>query len=203
MGIFNSFLHVYQRAFHSTMSGNIFTLPYGMSLLIDFIRLILWLVPTPQNWMWFHWTHGQHWVICEPNPFLVGGLVAIFYCSINIGLLIIPIDDLIFFRGVFQPPTRFDIHLMSILFKKQNVIRWSPPITWHKKTAGGGCQCSNAGDLYATAQPTGRHLGGPANHAFRRHLVPWALSFWWTNLGVVRLLDDTRGIITRWCPTLS
>ena len=31
---------------------------------------------------------------------LVGGLVAIFYFPINIGLLIIPIDELIFFRGV-------------------------------------------------------------------------------------------------------
>ena len=33
---------------------------------------------------------------------LVGGLVAIFYFPIIIGLLIIPIDDLIFFRGVAQ-----------------------------------------------------------------------------------------------------
>ena len=31
---------------------------------------------------------------------LVGGLVAIFYFPIYIGLLIIPIDELIFFRGV-------------------------------------------------------------------------------------------------------
>ena len=40
------------------------------------------------------------------NVNLVGGLVAIFYFPINIGLLIIPIDELIFFRGVAQPPTR-------------------------------------------------------------------------------------------------
>ena len=32
--------------------------------------------------------------------FLVGGLVAMFYFPINIGLLIIPIDELLFFRGV-------------------------------------------------------------------------------------------------------
>ena len=32
----------------------------------------------------------------------------IFYFPINIGLLIIPIDELIFFRGVAQPPTRLD-----------------------------------------------------------------------------------------------
>ena len=37
--------------------------------------------------------------------FLVGGLVAIFYFPINIGCLIIPIDELIFFRGVAQPPS--------------------------------------------------------------------------------------------------
>ena len=37
---------------------------------------------------------------------LVGGLVAIFYFPINIGFRIIPIDELIFFRGVAQPPTR-------------------------------------------------------------------------------------------------
>ena len=36
---------------------------------------------------------------------LVGGLVAISYFRRNIGLLIIPIDELIFFRGVAQPPT--------------------------------------------------------------------------------------------------
>ena len=39
--------------------------------------------------------------------FLVGGLVAIFYFPINIGFLIIPIDEVIFFRGVAQPPTSF------------------------------------------------------------------------------------------------
>ena len=42
---------------------------------------------------------------CE-DGFLVGGLVAIFYFPINIGNFIIPIDELIFFRGVGrQPPT--------------------------------------------------------------------------------------------------
>ena len=40
---------------------------------------------------------------------LVCGLVGIFYFPINIGFLIIPIDEVIFFRGVFpQPPTSID-----------------------------------------------------------------------------------------------
>ena len=43
---------------------------------------------------------GQQW--------LVGALVAIFYFPRNIGNVIIPIDELIFFRGVAQPPTRWD-----------------------------------------------------------------------------------------------
>ena len=43
------------------------------------------------------------------DPYLVGGLVAIFYFPRNIGNLIIPIDELIFFRGVAQPPTRYCI----------------------------------------------------------------------------------------------
>ena len=42
------------------------------------------------------------------HHFLVGGLVAIFYVPRNIGNLIIPIDELIFFRGVAQPPTSFN-----------------------------------------------------------------------------------------------
>ena len=36
----------------------------------------------------------------QKQTVLVGGLVAIFYVPINIGILIIPIDELIFFRGV-------------------------------------------------------------------------------------------------------
>ena len=46
--------------------------------------------------------------------YLVGGLVAIFYFPINIGFLIIPIDELIFFRGVAQPPTRFIVSSNSM-----------------------------------------------------------------------------------------
>ena len=45
----------------------------------------------------------------NPQQKLLGGLVAIFYFPIfprNIGNVIIPIDELIFFRGVAQPPTR-------------------------------------------------------------------------------------------------
>ena len=47
------------------------------------------------------------WSIIVSQLSLVGGLVAIFYCPINLGNLIIPIDELIFFRGVAQPPTRY------------------------------------------------------------------------------------------------
>ena len=42
-----------------------------------------------------------------------------FYFPRNIGLLIIPIDELIFFRGVAQPPTRLDpiqSHQIPIVF---------------------------------------------------------------------------------------
>ena len=52
-------------------------------------------------------------------PILVGGLVAIFYFPINIGCLIIPIDELIFFRGVTQPPTRIRYHI----WRKWNIIK--------------------------------------------------------------------------------
>ena len=42
------------------------------------------------------------------NKILVGGLVAIFYYfPMYIGFLIMPIDELIFFRGLAQPPTSF------------------------------------------------------------------------------------------------
>ena len=47
--------------------------------------------------------------ILKSNRTLVGGLVAIFYFPINIGFLI-PIDELIFFRGVNQPPTRTNFY---------------------------------------------------------------------------------------------
>ena len=41
------------------------------------------------------------------DQYLVGGLVAIFSFPIFIGNLIIPIDELIFFRGVAEPPTSY------------------------------------------------------------------------------------------------
>ena len=41
----------------------------------------------------------------DRHELLVGGLVAMFYFPRNIGLRIIPIYELIFFRGVAQPPT--------------------------------------------------------------------------------------------------
>ena len=48
-------------------------------------------------------------MICHPTYrlYLVGGLVAMNFIFPYIGLLIIPIDELIFFRGVAQPPTRY------------------------------------------------------------------------------------------------
>ena len=53
---------------------------------------------------------GRHWQNRGWRvPFyhwLVVWLPSIFYFPINIGFLIIPIDELIFFRGVAQPPTR-------------------------------------------------------------------------------------------------
>ena len=49
---------------------------------------------------------------------LVGGLVAIYFIFPYIGLLIIPIDELIFFRGVAQPPTR------EKRVKKHDVFLW-------------------------------------------------------------------------------
>ena len=52
-------------------------------------------------------------VICRgswspPNHSQVGGLEHEFYFSIYIGNVIIPTDELIFFRGVGQPPTRIN-----------------------------------------------------------------------------------------------
>ena len=52
----------------------------------------------------------------HPFQLLVGGLVAIFYFPIWLGNLIIPIDELIFFRGVaFKPPTRWDCPFLATL----------------------------------------------------------------------------------------
>ena len=47
------------------------------------------------------------WYQTQYNAYLVGGLEHQIYFPINIGNLIIPIDELIFFRGVAQPPTRY------------------------------------------------------------------------------------------------
>ena len=59
-------------------------------------------------------------------PYLVGGLVAIFYFPISIGLLIIPIDGLIFFRGVaknHQPDISLGCFFLPMFFF------WGP-IVW-------------------------------------------------------------------------
>ena len=50
------------------------------------------------------------------NERLVGGLVAIFYFPRNIGNVIIPIDELIFFRGVTlaHQPQEYDCHAIAV-----------------------------------------------------------------------------------------
>ena len=58
-----------------------------------------------------YYQHQATSINIDWDQLLVGGLVAIFYCPINIGFLIIPIDELIFFRGVAQPPTRTSINI--------------------------------------------------------------------------------------------
>ena len=86
---------------------------------------------------------------------LVGGLVAIFDFPINIGFIIIPIDELIFFRGLAQPPTRQSIrstfsdrpkppqimgHIIPPLrpgIPKPRVRNWilqAPDATWRDRT---------------------------------------------------------------------
>ena len=43
-------------------------------------------------------------------PLLVGGLEHEFYFSHLVGNVIIPTEEVIFFRGVGQPPTRLELH---------------------------------------------------------------------------------------------
>ena len=68
---------------------------------------------------WWFGCHQFRWVKIKQgyhsNPYLVGGLVAINFIFPYIGLLIIPIDALIFFRGVAQPPTSFNMGLFPQL----------------------------------------------------------------------------------------
>ena len=58
----------------------------------------------PRNW---HLSRRKNDFMESNRPYLVGGLVAIFYFPIQLGIIIIPMDELIFFRGVAQPPTRY------------------------------------------------------------------------------------------------
>ena len=58
-------------------------------------------------------------LLCNLSRYLVGGewLPLFGYFPINIGLfVIIPIDELIFFRGVAQPPTRDDLPIKKYSF---------------------------------------------------------------------------------------
>ena len=66
----------------------------------------------PANQHEIPWNHHEsplnhHWtpITFNLNHHLVGGLEHQFYFPINIGNVIIPIDEVIFFRGVAQPPT--------------------------------------------------------------------------------------------------
>ena len=61
------------------------------------------------------------------DPFLVGGLVAIFgIVPLILGFLIIPIDEIIFFRGVAQPPTS----MVPFIFLKLLRSVFGPSVPW-------------------------------------------------------------------------
>ena len=64
--------------------------------------------------------------------YLVGGLVAIVYFRRNIGLSIIPIDEVIFFRGVKKPPTSYGYPMKSRLLSHEiiSVLR----VPWLKSS---------------------------------------------------------------------
>ena len=55
---------------------------------------------------WIFFREFQAFVYGCMDYWLVVWLTSIFSFPRNIGLLIIPIDEVIFFRGVAQPPTR-------------------------------------------------------------------------------------------------
>ena len=64
--------------------------------------------------------------ICITCIYLVGGLEQFLFFHI-LGIIIIPADELIFFRGVAQPPTRYSICIYSIFVADQP---FGDPI-WH------------------------------------------------------------------------
>ena len=72
-------------------------------------------------------TKGGSW---SCNIDLVDGLEHQFYFPINIGLLIIPIDELIFFRGVAQPPTSVILILLIIITSLSTRLYQFLPHTW-------------------------------------------------------------------------
>ena len=62
---------------------------------------------------------------------LVGGLEHQFYFPKNIGFLIIPIDELMFFRGVAQPPTSITFFWICLLFPNlEACFRWFKGFVW-------------------------------------------------------------------------
>ena len=61
---------------------------------------------SPHDYFGYIEIHGNLPFRKKQQLSLVGGLVAINFIFPYIGLLIIPIDEVIFFRGVAQPPTR-------------------------------------------------------------------------------------------------
>ena len=99
----------------------------------------------------YHWlvVNGCHEFYHNPimnyNPLLVGGewLPSIFYFPRNIGCLIIPIDEVIFFRGVAQPPIRSK-SLKTWMIQGRHAPVPFPP--WHSPSTFGLCSlwhCTN------------------------------------------------------------
>ena len=70
-----------------------------------------------------------HNLVTSNCPHLVGGLVAINFVFPYIGNLIIPIDELIFFRGVAQPPTsHVPLRGRHGIYTAMAWLRWNPHV---------------------------------------------------------------------------
>ena len=91
--------------------------------LVLFLILRLFFVRILEVSLWCTWSQISSPVTLGLNMSLtsigqqklVGGLEHQFYFPINIGNLIIPIDEVIFFRGVAQPPTSIHVHQVSTI----------------------------------------------------------------------------------------
>ena len=78
------------------------------------IRDLTVVLPSLEWW----WGFGHS----APKPRLIGGLEYDFWLSRNIGNVIIPTDELIFFRGVGIPPTRRTILVIKMILDGYNMI---------------------------------------------------------------------------------